>query len=435
MASILCRLGVAGSSLLIGTAVFAVQPGAKADAQTKPVSRAEPPLSENGIVAAPEVDQFIVRSGYRCVAVANVAGARFLALGPAGELYVSRPRQADVLKLVDTNADGVFDKRTTFVSGKSMVHGLSWHGDELWIATSGEISRVKDEDGDGVAEKVVVVIPDGQLPRGGGHWWRSLLVTDAAIFTSIGDSGNITDEAKRAPDRQKIWRFNHDGGEKTLFASGIRNTEKLLLRPGTQEVWGFDHGSDWFGKQVGDVEDTQPITDINPPDELNHYVEGGFYGHPFIVGNRLPRFEYLDRPDIHELAAKTTPPEWAIGAHWATNGFTFLDPLRCGPSKHMPADHAGDVLVACHGSWNSSRRVGYCIARVLFDAGKPYGLLKLVQTLSSDQETVLARPVDAVQADDGSVLWSSDQPGRIYRLTHVRAGTGPDAAPVSELKP
>ena len=34
-------------------------------------------------------------------------------------------------------------------------------------------------------------------------------------------------------------------------------------------------------------ENSQPITDYNPPGEMNKYVEGGFYGHPFIVGNQM----------------------------------------------------------------------------------------------------------------------------------------------------
>ena len=65
-----------------------------------------------------------------------------------------------------------------------------------------------------------------------------------------------------------------------------------------------------------DDKDNQPITDLNPPCEMNHYVQDGFYGHPYIVGIRLPRYEYMDRPDIVELAAKTIPPAWCAGGHW-----------------------------------------------------------------------------------------------------------------------
>ena len=42
--------------------------------------------------------------------------------------------------------------------------------------------------------------------------------------------------------------------------------------------------------------DAQPLTDYNPAEEMNLYVEGGFYGHPFIVGSRVVRYEFLDKP-------------------------------------------------------------------------------------------------------------------------------------------
>jgi glucose/arabinose dehydrogenase len=144
---------------------------------------------------------------------------------------------------------------------------------------------------------------------------------------------------------------------------------------------------------------------------LNHYEEGKFYGHPFIVGNRLPRIEYHQRPDILELAAKTEPPAWSFGAHWAANSFTFLT------KTHFPG-HQGDMFVACRGSWNRSVPDGYRVERVLFDqvTGRPYGSLTIVKTLSPENR-VLARPVDCVEAPDGSVLFTCDTTNRIYRIS------------------
>ena len=253
------------------------------------------------------------------------------------------------------------------------------------------------------------VIPEGKLPRGGGHWWRSILVTTDTIYTSIGDSGNITDQADT--ERQKIWKFRTDGTGKQLFASGLRNTEKLRLRPGTDEVWGADHGSDWFGKPVGDRPGMQPITDLIPPDEFNHYVAGGFYGHPFLIGPRIPRIEYQGRADLVELAARTIPPAWCFGAHWATNAFAFL-------TKDMFPGHRGDAFVACHGSWNRRERSGYRVERVMFDGvtGKPCGSQMIVGTLSRTGE-VLARPCDCAEALDGSVIFSCDFSRKLYRIS------------------
>lgn len=360
------------------------------------------------------VPEFTVRPGYKVtVAATDLPECRFIEFGDNGTLYVSMPGQGEIAALKDTDGDGRFDQRQTFVADKQSVHGMQFFDGLLWFTTSGAIYKARDTGGDGRADEILTVV-DG-LPSGGGHWFRSILVTPDGLYTSIGDAGNIT--VQTGTERQKIWHFDLDGKNKKLFASGLRNTEKLRLRPGTDEVWGADHGSDNYGASLGESRGHQPFTDLNPPDEFNHYIEGGFYGHPFITGNRIPRSEFIKRPDIVELAEKTIPPAWCNGAHWANNGFTFLT------GDYFP-DHDGDAFIAFHGSWNSSVPVGYCIERILFDkvTGKPYGNLKIVDCLKEGKQ-VLARPVDCAQAPDGSILFSCDQPTAIYRIT--RAETPP----------
>ncbi len=356
-----------------------------------------------------------VRAGYAVtVAIDKLDNARFMEFDDKGTLYVSRPNNGDVLTFRDTKGDGVYEPVGTFVSGLNQIQGLCFSEGWMWMSQSTAVLKARDTDGDGKADETITVLKD--LPGGNGHWWRSLLVTKDALYTSVGDSGNITDET--SSDRQKIWRFAPDGQRKTLFASGIRNTEKLRFRPGTNEVWGVDHGSDNFGGPLGEKQGNQPVTDRNPPCEFNHYEQDKFYGHPFITGNRVPRYEFMKRPDILDLAARTVPPEWTFGAHWAPNGFCFVDPAINDAKKQFPADHNGDAFVGFHGSWNRSDRAGYCIARVLFDDGHPYGLLKIVDGLP-DPKGDAVRPVDCVMAPDGSILFSADQPGRVYRLKWV----------------
>ncbi|MGE0176362.1 MAG: sorbosone dehydrogenase family protein [Phycisphaerales bacterium] len=359
-------------------------------------------------------NSFDVRPGFKITLAAdNIRGARFLEFDDAGTLYLSIPTSGTILSLKDANADGVYqpEERQDFVTGYESVHGLCWQDGWLWFAQTGAIHRARDTNADGKADETETIIPQGRLPSGGGHWWRSLLVTDAFIYTSIGDSGNITDE--RNSERQKIFRFRKDGSAKVEFASGIRNTEKLRLRPGTNEVWGVDHGSDWFGREYGEGRRGQPITDRNPPDEFNLYLEGHFYGHPFITGNRVPRLEFRGKEDLVGLAEQTTPPEWLFGAHWAANGWTFVTTDAVGAS--------GDAFVATHGSWNSSVRVGYSVERVLFDpvTGKPFGMQRIVSCLPPGGGRPLARPVDCAEAPDGTVLFSCDSTGRIYRISRA----------------
>ncbi len=351
---------------------------------------------------------FWVRPGYRLTLVAEgISNARFLEFDDKGTLFVSRPNRGDILAFKKQGDKYV--QLGTFIDGRRSVHGMCWSNGWLYFTQTGSIHRAKDTNGDGTADQIEVVIPEGSLPRGGGHWWRSILVTGDAIYTSIGDNGNITED--EAGLRERVWRFDLQGQNKTLWSSGLRNTEKLRLRPGTSEVWGVDHGSDWFGGPLGDKPGRQPITDLNPPDEFNHYISGGFYGHPFIVGNRVPRIEFQDRKDIIDLADKTIPPAWCFGAHWAANSFCFL-------TKNAFPNHQGDAFVACHGSWNSKARVGYRVERVLFDkvTGKPYGSLMIVNCLTPSAQ-ILARPVDCVEAPDGSVLFSCDQTGKLYSIS------------------
>ncbi|MEN6337417.1 MAG: PQQ-dependent sugar dehydrogenase [Phycisphaerales bacterium] len=367
----------------------------------------------------PAVDpQVRVREGFSLSVAAEVRGARFMAFDPNGTLFVSQPQSRQISACRDRNGDGYYETTAVFVKDHPTVQGLFWFEGWLWFTESGAIFKARDTTGDDIADEQQTIIPEGQLPQG-GHWWRPILIHKGRLYTGIGDSGNITDES--ATDREKIWTYDPQGKDKQLFISGIRNTEKLVVRPGTDEIWGMDHGSDWFGRELEqkDSGHGQPITDLNPPDEMNHYIQGGFYGHPFLVGSRIPRYEYMNRPDIVALAAKTVPPEWSTGAHWAPNAMVFYT------GRQFPADHVGNAFVAYHGSWNRDRKAGYCVTRVLFDAGRPYGELVYANFLTDDGK-VLARPVDVVVAPDGTLLISDDEGGRIYRMSCERP-SGPVA--------
>lgn len=352
-----------------------------------------------------------VREGYKLSIVQkDIANPRDLVMNTEGVLFVSLPGAGEIKACRDKDNDGYYETVTTFVKGHKKAHGMYWHDGWLWYSETGAIFKARDTNNDGVADEDITVIPAGKLPSGGGHWWRPVLILNNRIYTSIGCSGNIDDET--ATERLKIWSFALDGSDKKLFCGGLRNTEKLVVRPGTDEIWGMDHGSDNFGEimEKKDKDGRKPITDWNPPCEMNHYVQDAFYGHPYITGNRLPRYEYMNRPDIVDWAAKTTPPAWATGSHYAPNGMTFYD------ANQFP-DAKGDAFVAYHGSWNRSEKGGYAVTKVLFENGKPYGEQTYVKFEKNDD--LFGRPVDVQVALDGSLLISDDWGNKIYRLTYV----------------
>ena len=359
-----------------------------------------------------------VREGFKLsVAEGSIKAPRFMTFGQDGALFVSVPREGSIKICRDKDKDGNYETVSNFVEGhesKNILQGMQWHDGWLWFSEVSAIYKARDTDNDGKADEKIKVIGEDILPiTGGGHRWRALLIHNNRIYTHVGDQGNATDEPVEAGERKKLWSFAMDGSDKKLFAIGIRNTEKFVIRPGTEEIWGVDHDVDDIGAPVEKKEKKfgQPITDHNPPAELNKYVEGGFYGHPFIVGKNMPNPAFLDRENLAELASKAIIPEWTMAAHCAGNGMMFYDGDKIPNAK-------GDAFVAMRGSWNATRKSGYRLARILFEDGKPYGEQKVIDFLAGGS-VVLGRPVDCVQAPDGSILVSDDTGNKILRLSYA----------------
>lgn len=360
-----------------------------------------------------------VREGYALsVAVDGIKTPRFLATGPENTLFVSVPKEGKILACKDADGNGSYEKLTPFVEGKepnTILQGMQWHDGWLWFAQLNSISKARDNNGDGKADEELQVLGPEQLPTGarGGHMWRALLIHKGRIYTHVGDQTNATDEPIDASERKKIWSFALDGSDKKLFASGVRNTEKFAVRPGSDEIWGLDHDIDMLAwKLEGDrTKNGQPITDHNPPAELNRYVEGGFYGHPWIVGKNQPNLNFLDHPKLIEYAGMNKIPEWLLPAHCSANAMTFYT------GDKIPGAH-GDAFVALKGGWNATAKVGYCLSRILFEDGHPYGELKVVSFLKNGTE-ILGRPTDCTQAPDGSLIFSDDTGNKVYRLKYV----------------
>lgn len=359
-----------------------------------------------------------VRPGFELiVAVDGIKGPRFLAFAPDGALFVSVPGQGKIFRCTDADGDGVFEKATTFVQGKepkSILQGMQWHDGWLWFAQLNSIARARDHDGDGRADEESQVLNAKDIPTGkdGGHMWRALLIHKGRIYTHVGDQTNATDEPIDASERKKIWSFALDGSDKKLFASGLRNTEKFAVRPGTDEIWGVDHDIDDMGaKFEGDKKNGQPFTDHNPPAELNHYREGAFYGHPWIVGKNQPNLLFLNHPDLLKYARMSTVPEWTMPAHCSANALFFYHGDKIPNAR-------GDAFVANRGGWNATQKVGYSLTRILFENGRPYGEQKMVDFLKDGTE-IKGRPADCAEAPDGSILISDDTGNLVYRLRYV----------------
>ena len=75
----------------------------------------------------------------------------------------------------------------------------------------------------------------------------------------------------------------------------------------------------------------------------------------------------------------------------------------------------GTALVAQHGSWNRSTPIGYRVVLLKFDAK---GNIRQSNFLTGflQGKAVSGRPVDTIEAPDGTIYISDDYSGSIWQM-------------------
>ena len=123
------------------------------------------------------------------------AGA--LELMPDGQLAVAT-RRGDIYlvdqPLTETPEDANF---TLFASGLHEVLGLAWRDGWLYCAQRGEVTRMKDEDGDGRAD-LFETVSDGWEINGDYHEYAfgCKFDTDGNLWVTLCLTGSFTSEVK-----------------------------------------------------------------------------------------------------------------------------------------------------------------------------------------------------------------------------------------------
>lgn len=325
----------------------------------------------------------------------NLGEPRMMAVSPQGNIYVSR-REGDVLMLKDTNGDGKSDQQQTVVT-KEGAHGLAFHDNMFYLITVNEVFRAQlKEDGTiGELEKIIENLPDG-----GQHPNRTIgFGLDNMLYISVGSTCNACDETRE--ENATMVRTNADGSDRTIFASGLRNTIGFDWHPETGELYGMDHGIDWLG-------------DDEQKEELNRITEGAKYGWPYIYADG--KYNEADEPPKmtwKEYAEKSTEPEMLFTAHSAPMNLKFYR------GEMFPSEYKNTALVTFRGSWNERPASGHKIMKVTFENGKPIKAEDFVTGFLIEEGTSrFARLVGLAEMPDGSVLVSDDTNGIIYRISH-----------------
>ena len=380
--------GLAGAGLLWGagesrTTLFTSQQGG--------VAAPAGPLT-NGVSAYE--GKLTVPAGLKVTTYAKVAGARFMAQGPDGSVYVSQTGRGSVVRLVDANQDGVAEKVMVVADKQNTPHGLAFHDGYLYIANTDRVVRMK-LDASGVPHGAIEPTP-ATYNANGGHFTRTIVFgADGAMYVSVGSTCNLCVE--RDSTRAAVMRFDADGSNGRVFARGLRNAVGLAIHPVTNQLWVTQHERD----------NLFPDHENLPPEEINILQDGGDYGWPYCHSNRVPNPEFNDAA----RCARTLPPALMMQAHSAPLGMTFLDRATI-----LPVAARGDALVAFHGSWNRREPTGAKVVRIHIQDGKPVGYEDFITGWQEASGRRWGRPVDVLVLKDGSLLVSDDDAGLVLRV-------------------
>jgi glucose/arabinose dehydrogenase len=106
------------------------------------------------------------------------------------------------------------------------------------------------------------------------------------------------------------------------------------------------------------------------------------------------------------------PPAQKLAPHVAALGMRFYK------GTMFPDAYRDQIIIAEHGSWNRSQKIGYRLMLVKLEENKPVSYEVFAQGWKQG-EGVWGRPVDVEEMADGSLLVSDDHAGAIYRITYT----------------
>jgi glucose/arabinose dehydrogenase len=361
------------------------------------------------IVARPGDAQLRVPAGFRIEQIASgFRNPRFLLTAPNGDIFVTESHANEIKVL--RNENGRIRTELFANSGLNDPFGIAFYppGNDpqfLYVANTNGVVRFPYRNGDiharGPAEKLSAELSGGGLLPGGGHWTRDIVFAPdgSKMYVSIGSRSNNSDDSSES-ERARIFEFNPDGSGRKVFAWGIRNAVGIAFRPGTHELWMSTNERDELGDDL-------------VPDYISHVEAGGFYGWPWFYIGAHPDPRY--RGKHPELAAKSLTPDVLVQSHSATLNLCFYT------GEQFPAQYRGDIFATFHGSWNRTRRTGYKIVRVPFEhaSGKARGECEdFVTGFVTPKGDVWGRPVGITVAKDGSLIFSEDAHGTIWRVSY-----------------
>ena len=342
---------------------------------------------------------------------------RWLTLTPEGDVLVVESRNNRIHRLRDTDKDGQADIIQPFAderNGLNIPFGMAFGEDTFFLGNTNSVQRFEYQSGQAALVGQGTKIAD--LPGNGyrQHWTRNIILSSdrQTLYVSIGSRSNVDEEPL---PRASIQTMGLDGANQTTLAHGLRNPVGLAIHPVTGDLYTTVNERDGLGDDL-------------VPDYFTRVQPGSFWGWPYtyLSPDRLdPRQVQGDdqgsvtaqrslRPD---LAAQTQTPDVLFQAHSAALGLQFYD------GSSFPDRYQNGAFVAFRGSWNRSQGTGYKLVFVPFDeTHRPLGFYEDFLTgflVDPSGPETWGRPVGLLILPDGSLLFTEEMHGRIYRVQYT----------------
>ena len=359
-----------------------------------------------------------------------------------------------VVRVFDSDNDGIFDDRQLVASANGLNHGLAIHDGHIYASSDTTVYRWSFDDSpifDSVNSNTVEVVitninADGNGGAPQGHETRTLAFDNSGrLYVSVGSDENIDNDSFRARIRRftiddpTVFPMNFLIGE--IFADGLRN-EVAMSFDKHDVLWGLGNGADNLIRSDlgGDIHNNNPGEEMH---QIKEELAGKHWGYPWCWT------EYIINPQNGGLGRGTVwawpsflntvitdeqcrdvdeyePAQLVIQAHSAPLGMTFYNykpdvELRTeckdtnGISTAFPQSFDGYAFVAYHGSWNRDVPTGYKVVAIPMTAAG-----NLLNGMDTEPIDILAhvppnaqwrdgfRPVDVDFDECGRLLVTSD---------------------------
>ncbi len=362
---------------------------AGSEAAAKLAPNAPPPIP-----AAPDklpTAKLKVPAGFNIeVYAAGMANARSLAVGDKGTVFVGSRLVDKVYAIV--NKDGKREVKV-LASGLYRPNGLAFKDGTLYIAELSKISKIeKVEDVLDNPPKPTVIYD--KLPKDEAHGWKFIGIgPDNKLYVPVGQPGN---NVLHDDDHGQIRRMNLDGSGVEVIAKGFATPSAStgIRRPSSS---------------------TSPTT----------AATGCRKTCPRMNSTASPRSANISARRTACRATSSTPN--SAGANPAANSprrSGLLGPhsaslgIRFYTGSMFPKAYKNAAIIARHGSWNRTKKVGGDVVVVKLNKN---GTMKSMEPLITgflEDNKYIGRPVDVLPMKDGSLLVSDDWNGAVYRITY-----------------